>query len=90
MNKYERLMMVKAMEYIARQINDESVFDIWLRVGVADGDISYGDFDGDLESIEALSYYLEDDNFQDLMKVFQAIIVRAYKSGGLICDGVTI
>lgn len=26
MNKTERIKMVKAMEYIARQINDESVF----------------------------------------------------------------
>lgn len=37
--------MVKAMEYIARQINDEEVLMPWLQLGVADGDIYYGDLD---------------------------------------------
>ena len=39
----DRVKMVKAMEYIARQVNDERVFDYWLSLGVADGDIEYGD-----------------------------------------------
>lgn len=43
MNKQERVKMVKAMEYIARQINDEDVFEGWLVSGVEDGDIDYGD-----------------------------------------------
>ena len=88
MNKYERLMMVKAMEYIARQVNDESVFDSWLWAGVADGDIEYGDFDGSQESMEELSYYLDDKNFGELMTKFITLMVRARQSGGLYCDGV--
>ena len=39
MNRLERAKMVKAMEFIARQINDENVFEGWLMEGVADEDI---------------------------------------------------
>ena len=47
MNKVERMTMVKAMEFITRNLNDEEVFSDWLAVGVVDGDIDvapYGDF----------------------------------------------
>ena len=43
MNKAERIKMVKAMEYIARNLNNEHIFYRWLMTGVADGDIAYGD-----------------------------------------------
>lgn len=88
MNEYERVKMVKAMEYIARQVNDESVFDSWLWAGVADGDIGYGDFDYSPKSVEELSYYLKDKNFGELMTLFTTLMVRARQSGGLYCDGV--
>ena len=39
MNAIERVKMVKAMEFLARNINDEGVFEEWLIEGVADGDI---------------------------------------------------
>lgn len=45
MNKIERIKCVKAMEFLARQINDEEVFEEWLMDGVADGDIDVGDLD---------------------------------------------
>ena len=38
-NKIERTKAVLAMEYIARQINDEEIFDIWLTYGPGDGEI---------------------------------------------------
>ena len=84
-NKNERIRMVKAMEFICRQINDESVFMGWLYNGVADGDIKYGDFTLEDEYGE-LDYYLEDDNFADLMGCFLRLMARAKKSGGLYCD----
>ena len=37
-NMEERAKMVEAMEYIARQVNNEDIFMRWLRSGVADGD----------------------------------------------------
>jgi len=82
----ERTKMVKAMEYITRQINDEDIFEAWLTDGVADGDINYSDLteedDGDIE------YYTEDGHFADLMDSFLWCMQKAYKSGGLYCDKV--
>ena len=82
----ERVKMVKAMEFIARQVNDENVFMSWLSVGVADGDIAYGDMNPVDEDVEW--YAEEDERFADLMDVFLRIMSRAYKSGGLYCDNV--
>ena len=88
MNKTERIKMVKAMEFIARQINDELIFDHWLTGGVADGDIEYGDMWPHTGDEELLDYYLADENFADLMQTFLRVMKRGYKSGGLYCDGV--
>ena len=81
MNKSERLKMVSAMEFVARQINDEDIFEGWLIYGVADGDIPYGGSCDD-------EYYIEDENFEQLMQLFIRLMCRAQKSGGLYCDGV--
>ena len=59
MNKIERAKMILAMEFIARQINDEDVFDGWLMCGVADGDIPYGSFD--IKDVD--EYYLDNKTF---------------------------
>lgn len=72
------------MEYIARQINDEDVFDGWLLCGVADGDIPYGSID--IENVDEA--YLNDDNFEELMSCFLRRMKGAYESGGLYCDGI--
>lgn len=86
MNRIEREKMVKAMEFIARQCNNENVFENWLICGVADGDIPYGQ----LELSEDFDdYYIDDDTFYNLMTCFLRTMVRAWKSGGLYCDGVT-
>lgn len=82
--KIERQKMVLAMEYIARQVNDEDVFIGWLMTGVADGDIEYGSFD--LDSVD--DYYLETENFRDLMDRFLRLMRDAQISGGLFCGSV--
>ena len=84
MNKVERQKMVLAMEYIARQINDEEVFMGWLSSGVDDGEIRYGEINP--EAVE--DYYIEDDNFRDLMDCFLRRMKGAAKSGGLYCDDI--
>lgn len=84
----ERIKMVKAMEFIARQVNDEEVFEEWLIDGVADGDIEYGDLVVNSDDFEILDYYCDDENFADLMRLFLRMMARARKSGGLYCDGV--
>lgn len=88
MNTNERIQMVKAMEFIARSVNDEGVFEGWLISGVADGDIRYGDLtvnDGDAEELEI---YLGDEEFADLMNTFLRVMKNAQRSGGLYCDDV--
>ena len=88
MDKVTRIKMVKAMEFIARNINDEEVFMGWLYSGVADGDLEYGDLEFKDEDFDNLGYYIEDENFRHLMSLFLRLMRRAYKSGGLYCDRV--
>ena len=80
--KSERIKMVRSMEFIARQINNEDIFEGWLMCGVADGDINGAEHDEDLE------YYVEDDNFAELMDLFLHLMSKANKDGGLYCDGI--
>lgn len=78
----KRAKVVRAMETIARCINDEEIFDSWLMCGVADGDIDGNEDDEDLE------YYCEDKNFAELMGLFLRLMKRAGQSGGLYEDDV--
>lgn len=83
MNKKARTELIRAMETVARSINDEEIFEGWLMCGVADGDID------DDTTDEELEYYIEDTNLADLMGVFLRVISRAKRSGGLYLDGVS-
>ena len=78
----ERVEMIRAMELIARAVNDESVFMLWLTCGVADGDIKADTTDDELE------WYTEDERFSALMETFLDLMSRAYQSGGLYSDGI--
>lgn len=82
MNLKTRAEMVRAMETVARAVNDEEVFYGWLLCGVADGDINDDTTDEDLE------YYCEDKTFADLMERFLDLMTRAKKNGGLYVDKV--
>lgn len=87
----ERMKMVKAMEFICRNINDEEVFETWLIMGVGDGDIKYGDFYVPcalIEEDEAYWYVKDDERFAELMETFLSCMKNAKKSGGLYCGGV--
>lgn len=82
MNKKERCEFVRAMELIARAVNDEEVFEPWLMTGVADGDIDEDTTDEELED------YTEDKTFAEVMQTFLDVMYDAAKSGGLYVDGV--
>lgn len=82
MKKKFRTNVVRAMETLARSVNDEEVFEEWLMCGVADGDIEPSTEDEELE------YYIEDETFAELMGVFLNVMKNAYKSGGLYVDGI--
>ena len=77
--KKEKTLMVKLMEFAARNIEDEDIFDSWLMCGVADSDIAYGDFD---PTDESLDYYIEDENYQELIELFLRLVDRAHRNGG--------
>ena len=84
----ERIKALKAMEFLARQINSENIFESWLTMGPADGDIKYGDLNVSSEDAEDLSYYTEDNEFRDIMKTFLKLMAKASKDGGLYCGGI--
>lgn len=87
-NLSERIRMVKAMEFICRQINDENVFECWRVNGVADGDLDYGDLTVWTTEPDAARYAEDDERFADLMDTFLWVMKKAGKSGGLYCDDV--
>lgn len=78
----DRAELVKAMETVARAINDEEIFMSWLMCGVADGDINSSTT---LEEIVDMGY-TENDTIIGLMDCFLRCMKRANKSGGLFCD----
>jgi len=78
----ERVELIKAMELIARTVNDESVFMTWLANGIADGDIN------DYTNDEELDWYTEDERYADLMDTFLELMSEAKNSGGLYSDGI--
>lgn len=84
----ERIKMLKAMEYIARHINDEEVFNDWLICGIPDGEIAAEDLSVKTTDAEELKYILNDNAFRYIMTAFQRVMRAAYKSGGLAVDGV--
>lgn len=88
MNAKERKTLVMCMEFIARNINDEEVFEGWLMNGVADGDIIYDEIIDNFEETRDLvdEYYIEDDSLRDLMDCFLRRMKGAIKSGGLYCN----
>lgn len=83
----ERDKLVRAMEYIARQVNDDGTVDLWLSLGVADGDIPYAVLTDDSEN--RLAEYITDEGLSELMRVFLRVMTMAYTKGGLWCDGVS-
>lgn len=89
-DKVERIKMVKAMEFICRNLNDERLIESWLVDGVADGDIEYGDLGVRFEDSDQLYTYIDDDaNFADLMDTFLFCLrYNKDRKGVLYCDGV--
>lgn len=82
-NVKERIAVVRAMETIARAINHEGIFETWLCLGVADGDIDESTTD------EELMYYVESNaTFGELMSTFTGMMKKVHTNGGLYVDGV--
>lgn len=83
MNKKDRCEVVRAMELLARTVNNDSVFTEWLAEGVGDGDITPATTDDDLDC-----YIEDDDMFGGLLYTFLHLMHTAYEKDGLYVDGV--
>lgn len=88
MKMTERIKMVKAMEFLVRQVNNEEFIGAWLDYGVADGDIEYGELEVYPQDAENMDYYISDTEFSELMNLFLRIMKAAHADGGLYCDGI--
>lgn len=82
MNVEYRKNMVLAMESLVRAVNNEELIEPWLMCGVPDGDIQQYTPD------EVDEYFIEDNNFAELMGLFLKIMSRARNDGGLYADKV--
>lgn len=82
MNVEYRKNVVLAMESLVRAVNDEELLEPWLMCGVPDGDIQQYTQD------EVDDYFVEDNNFAELMGLFLKIMSRAKNDGGLYVDRV--
>lgn len=70
---------VLQMERIMRKINNESIFETWLLIGVADGDLDESSTWEDVDD-----YYIESDNYSFIIGVFLKLTAEAIKDGGFI------
>ena len=84
MNAVDRKKMILAMEYIARQVNDEEVFMDWLSDGFPDGALKSGEWN--VEKVD--DDFIEDETFRGLMDCFLNLMSDAKESGGLYCDDI--
>lgn len=85
---FDRYNLIKAMEIVIRNLNNEDQIDRWLMNGIADGDLDSTTLELSQSEIENLEYYDDNDNFKFLMKLFTKIISAANKDGGLYNTGV--
>ena len=88
MNASERIKMIKAMEFICRNLNDPCDVEKWVAYGVSGGDIEYGDLRVRDMDADILKYYLTDENFSRLMGTFLYIMHHTCEDVGLYCDNV--
>jgi hypothetical protein len=88
MDKKERIQMLKAMEIIMRNLNDEDLILTWLTDGIPDGT--------PIDDDEAFEDFTDDVTFADIMDTFVYIMGKACpeseianeRKGTLYCDGV--
>lgn len=78
--------LVACMEFIARHVNNEDIFSVWLADGVADGDIPYGHLPVSTYREDEIAWYAERDHLRDLIDTFLYLMKKAYEDGGLVID----
>lgn len=81
-NKNERYAIIRAMDMLARQTNNETALEMWFEQGISDGDIDAETPD------EILNDYISNEKFADVLDTFLCVMSESYKQGGLSVDGV--
>ena len=80
----KRAKIVRAMDTLARCINNEMIFERWLLSGIADNDIT-----DNTTSVDIISAgYCTDEEFKNLMSLFLKLMYKASGDGGLYAEGV--
>ena len=83
----ERIKMLKAMDTVVRNMNDENAIADWLVIGLPDGAATDDEFDSTAE-------YVDDETFADIMDSFVYIMAtycneeKVEREATLYCDGV--
>ena len=83
MNTHGRCEILRAMELLARTVEDDHVFTEWLMEGVADGDITPDTTDNEMDG-----YIADDEVFAGMLYTFMHLMCSAFENGGLSVDGV--
>lgn len=83
-NKKERIQAIRAMDFLARSINNENILEAWLANGIPDGEIT------DDTKDEELEWLIDDESLDEITEKFCACMARAKFNGGLFIDGVTV
>lgn len=74
----ERVKVLRAMDTIARTINNEDIFESWLVYGVPDEEIQ-----PDTKDDELMWLVEDDEDWQEMLDTFSRVMYLAYKDGGL-------
>jgi hypothetical protein len=82
-NFKERIAVIKAMDLIIHNLNDERDIFWWLENGVPDGEINEDTPEEDLQWLVE-----EDDMFADIMSTFTKIMRRQPVNGAMWVDNV--
>lgn len=81
--KCTRADIVRAMDLMVSTINDETIIESWLMVGVADRDIKPETTNEEIDEMN----YTSSETFSELMTLFLKLMNRAGKDG-LFFDGI--
>lgn len=82
-NIFDRVKAVRAMDFLARSLNNVDHLERWLMYGVADGDQT-------LTDKEIADTYCDDATFTALSDEFTYLMRIARNNGGLFIDGLCV
>lgn len=83
MDRKKRCEILRAMDLIARTLNNDPLYTEWMIEAVIDEDMTDQTTDKDLEG-----YVKNDDEFAGILYTFLHVMSEAFQQDGLTVDGV--